>query len=468
MQWKRSISLMLAVICISPAFIIPAHWGFSITDVSLEMGNESEPQSEMAWLIYILLNGYYILFLLASLLPFVFFTFSSSLIVGKQRRSTRSKHNKDIIKKVVEGSPFESEKYPKVSIIVPCYNEALHVSSTITNCFRQDYKGKIEIIVVDDGSLDDTWSIGRIMKMAENDREIRVFHKPNGGKASALKYGIERSKGTITLMTDGDSSIHPNAVTSIVETFRTYPDAGIVGGYVFIKNANSCYLTRLQQLEYIITQHLIRINQSEDGSVLIAPGPIFGMRTDLAKALPPLNRTIVEDCDLTMSILPTGYTTRATTNAISYTNAPETWSEWKKQRKRWIFGQFQAWRENRWHLKRNPWGVYTYFTWVWTTFSAILFLFTSVLLISYLAAGYENNQFIQFISIRTIIVFVIYSLSRLVVLIQYKEGRILIHYLPLKMIYDLVNGFLTAYLYMMYITKRGVRMSWGNRTEVIH
>jgi cellulose synthase/poly-beta-1,6-N-acetylglucosamine synthase-like glycosyltransferase len=321
---------------------------------------------------------------------------------------------------------------------------------------------------VDDGSKDMTWSIGKIFSSNENGREVKVFHKKNGGKASTLKYGISRSSGDIILMTDGDSGIHPGAVTSIVDEFRNNPDAGIVGGYVFIRNTHSGYLTKLQQLEYIITQHLIRINQSTDGSVLIAPGPIFGMRGDLARTMSPLDRTIVEDCDLTMSVLPTRYTTRATTNAVAYTNAPTSWSSWFRQRKRWIYGQFQAWRENKWHLKRNPWGLYTFFTWVWTTISASLLIITSAATIALLMGGGDYYQFIEFLSIRSLMVFILYSLSRVLILLQYHESRMIIHYLPLKMVYDLVNGFLTAYLFIRFITGRGVKMEWGNRSGVYH
>jgi cellulose synthase/poly-beta-1,6-N-acetylglucosamine synthase-like glycosyltransferase len=326
----------------------------------------------------------------------------------------------------------------------------------------------MEIIVVDDGSRDRTWSIGNIFKANEKGREIKVYHKGNGGKASALKYGISKSNGRIIIMTDGDSGMHSNAVSSIVDTFRKYPDAGIVGGHVFIRNTHTGYLTKLQQLEYIITQHLIRINQSEDGSVLIAPGPIFGMRSDLANSLPPLDRTIVEDCDLTMSVLPTKYSTRSTTQAVSYTTAPTTWINWVRQRKRWIFGQFQAWRENRWHLKRNPWGIYTYFTWVTTTISSFILILTFLFTLLLLLSGGDYYRFLEFVSIRTGLVFIFYILARAVVVMQYEEGRKILPYIPAKIMYDLANGLLTAYLYMKYITGSGVRMSWGNRSEVVH
>jgi len=463
---NRLVSLILAIMCIFPAIYIPSNWGLSLSDQKLDLGEPDTPDDETTSMVYHILNGYYIIFIMTSLFPFLYFSFNASLIIASEKYN--KKKGKGTFSSKCKIKKIEGQTNPKVSIIIPCYNESLHVSSTITNCFRQDYRGDLEIIVVDDGSKDSTWSIGKIFQGKEKGRIIKVFHKENGGKSSALKHGISKATGSIILMTDGDSGIHPNAVSSIVNTFREYPDAGIVGGYVFIRNTHTGYLTKLQQLEYIITQHLIRINQSEDGSVLIAPGPIFGMRADLARTLPPLNRTIVEDCDLTMTVLPTKYTTRATTKAMSYTTAPETWSSWMKQRKRWIFGQFQAWRVNKWHLKRNPWGVYTYFTWVWTTISAMILLLTGLTTLVALLSGSHYYQFIEFLSIRSFMVFLLYAVSRVLILLQYKDGRAILHYLPLKIFYDLVNGFLTAYLYIRYISRIGVKVKWGNRTEVVH
>ncbi len=467
MKRIRFIALVLSLFCIIPLVIIPASWGVSISDLALEFTESSLPESRSMMIAYSLLDLYYYFFILSNLFPVLFLSISSSLSISKEKRKTReakSENNGCYCYSDI----FSGSRFPKVSIIIPCYNEALHVSATITSCFRQDYRGEIEIIVVDDGSKDRTWSIGKIFKTNEKGRDIRIFHKQNGGKASALRQGIFKSSGEILLMTDGDSGIDPNAVSSIVDTFRAHPDAGIVGGYVFIKNTHSGYLTKLQQLEYIITQHLIRINQSEDGSVLIAPGPIFGMRADLARTLPPLERTIVEDCDLTMSVLPTAFTTRSTIGAVSHTTAPTTWMAWIRQRKRWIYGQFQAWRENRWHLKRNPWGLYTYFTWVTTTLSSIIFVITLFFTTGLLISGGDYYRFLEFISIRTSLVFLTYLFARTLVLLQYREGRKMLPLLPLKVMYDLVNGFLTAYLYIRYITGRGVKMIWGNRSGVVY
>jgi len=467
----KLIAVLLTIIFVIPVLIIPQEIMLKISIENIYIKESEDHWKDEGGTLYFILSTYYVLFVLTNISPFLFFSFLS-LFSGRDYKRAK-KRTRSILKgdsaSVGEFSHiFRDRKYPKVSIIIPCYNESNYISSTITNCFRQTYRGEIEIIVIDDGSKDNTWSIGRIFKTKGPDRKIVVFHKPNGGKASAITYGIKKATGAIIITTDGDSEMDPNAVEELVLSFRTYKDAGIVGGYVFIKNTHQGYLTRLQQLEYIITQHLIRLNQSGDGSVLIAPGPIFGIRADVARMFPPLNRTMVEDCDLTMNILSTGYTTRAARDAISYTNAPTRWRDWKSQRKRWIYGQFQAWRENRWHLKNNPWGVYTYISWVITTLSALLLIPTMILTIYLVSNWDELFNIFEFISVRTLIILLIYFGVRTSILVQYKESRGLIRYLPLKILYDLVNGFLTAYLYIRYITGIGVKVKWGNTNKVIH
>lgn len=453
------VSLILAMALTLPLIAIPAHLGLSIGNGKLVLDAEEISQGGP---LYLILDLYYMFFIFSNVFPFTYLAIRSIIsraFSGKFRKRTGTGLGPDL---------FDRSRYPKVSIIIPCYNEGLNVGRAILNCYDQTYRGEIEVLVIDDGSRDNTWSVSSIFKGGSGRRDLKIYHKENGGKASALTYGVQKATGPIVLMTDGDSTMDKNAVSVIVETFRAYPDAGIVGGFVTIRNTFAGTLTKLQQLEYIITQHVIRTCQSEDGSVLIAPGPIFGMRTDLARMYPPLDRTVVEDCDLTMSILSTGYTTRAAPGARSYTEAPVSWTGWFNQRRRWIFGQFQAWRENRWHLWRNPWALYTYFTWISTTLSAVIFLVSFLLTVALLTTGSSYHSFLEFIALRTVLLVVFYFLMRVMIIAQYKETRGLVHYLPIKTVYDLINGFHTAYLYFMYVTRRGIRLRWGHRRVVVH
>ena len=456
--------LLFALVVILPLVFIPAEFGFSLDDGTISAKQLEADKEETEEGMFLVLEVYYLLFLFLNIYPYLVLVLwsTSSRVVDNLKRSKKEK--------VDERGPdlFGKKKFPDITILIPCYNEGMHIGNAVKSAFKQVYRGSIEIIVVDDGSMDNTYSIGRIFRMSTESRSVKIVHKNNGGKASALKTGIEKASGKILIMTDGDSGMDRNAVSNIVNTFRRYPDAAIVGGFVSVKNTHSGYLTVLQQLEYMITQHLIRTNQNDDGSVLIAPGPIFGIRGDIAKLYPPLDRTLVEDCDLTMSVLPSGYTTRSTHRSVSNTNAPETWRDWFRQRRRWIYGQFQAWRENKWHLRRNPWGLFTYFTWVSTSLSSMLLLGTLMVSASLIGYGSSYYALFEFISVRTFLIFSIYLLTRGLILLSYPQSRKYIHYLPLKVLYDLVNGFLTTYLYIRYITGTGVRMSWGHRSEVVH
>ncbi|MFW3146680.1 MAG: glycosyltransferase [Thermoplasmatota archaeon] len=468
MRIYRLIALVAAFFAMIPLLIIPAYIGLTVSNGTLELTGYQRPDTAWELLTFRVLDAYYFLFLMVSIYPFIVLVLWSFIARIQERRIRSNVSNTKNWMQEKPSDIFFKDRFPKVSVIIPCYNEDRYLGSAIANIYKQSYQGEIEVVVVDDGSRDNTWSIGRIFRSKKGKRTTNIYHKENGGKASALKYGIDRAAGKIIIMTDGDSEMDNDAVREIVETFRRYPDAGIVGGFVSIKNSHEGYLTKVQQLEYYITQHIIRTNQSMDGSVLIAPGPIFGMRADLASSMPPLDRTIVEDCDLTMSILPTGFTTRATTRSVSYTNAPSTWSSWLRQRKRWIYGQFQAWRVNRWHLKKNPWGLFTYFTWVTTSISAIVFIIGLLWTLSLIITGSDYYSFLEFISLRTVLIFLLYFITRSMIVISYRQTRFLILYLPLKILYDMVNGMLTAYLYIRYITGVGVKMRWGNRQEVVY
>lgn len=468
MRYYRIFGFIIALIVMIPFLIIPAFYGLTLSDGSLEITDHKRPDDQKELLTFIIMDTYYFIFIMIGVFPFLVLVIWSFLSRVNKVKGTFTRKQRDTISGSSKGQDlFDEEKFPLVSLLIPCYNEDMFLGAAIKNGYNQSYPGKIEIIVVDDGSKDNTWSIGKIFNTKEGKRTVNVYHKKNGGKASALEYGIRKANGRILIMTDGDSEMDVNAIREIVEEFRYHPDTGIVGGFVSIKNTRAGYLTKLQQMEYHITQHIVRLNQSEDGSVLIAPGPIFGMRSDIARILPPLDRTIVEDCDLTMSILPTGFKARSTTASVSYTNAPETWKDWFIQRRRWIYGQFQAWRENKWHLKRNPWGLYTYFTWVTTSISAILFFAGLLWTFTLLLSGSDYYSILEYISFRTVLIAFLYILSRSIILLSYRDTRTLLQYIPLKVVYDLINGYLTGYLYIRYLMGVGVKMKWGNSEEAV-
>ena len=473
---------------------LPNSLGFYIRDPKESMDPEKTQkpvlglfeQSTFSYMMLFVIEGFYYFFLLATLSPTIFFIIWSSLVKWRDKSSKgwlrrlfiHPHSNKDTLPigvnremafpLVIKSNLTKEKAYPDVSLIIPCYNEEQNVAKAIENAFLQDYPGNMEIIVVDDGSRDNTLAISRILSEKTIDRNIITFTKSNGGKASALNHGLQRAKGRIIVTTDGDSHFDRDCVSKIVSEFKKHPKSGIIGGFVLIRNTHDGYLVKLQQMEYILTQHAIRIPQSEMGNVLIEPGPVFGIRADVARRYPCLTRTCCEDVDLTQTVLGSGHSTRTALGAVTLTEAPTNWRAWYNQRKRWIYGQYQSWRENRQFLKRNPWGIYMYFTWL-STFITLCILIT-LLAITFILLPmlYINQYLFVFISIRTILILFIYFISRTLILSQYEEGKSILWYLPFKIIYDMINSLLTAVLYFRFITGLGVKIRWGGRTEKLN
>ena len=255
MKRYRIVSLLAALALLVPLLLVPAYFGFSLSEGTVEFGSYHRPDDPAEFLTFRVLDVYYVLFILLNVFPFMLLVFWSfgARAFDRRRRKWSEKERFVLEDNERKGADlFSGSKLPLVSVIIPCYNEDRYLGAAVTNAYRQSYLGEIEILIVDDGSKDNTWSIGKIFQTKKGKRTVKTFHKPNGGKASAISYGIEKAEGKIIITTDGDSEMHEDAVKEVVDTFKRFPDAGIVGGFVSIKNSHRGYLTKLQQLEYIM------------------------------------------------------------------------------------------------------------------------------------------------------------------------------------------------------------------------
>jgi len=120
----------------------------------------------------------------------------------------------------------------KVSIIVPAYNEEVNAIKTIENLLQQDYED-LEIVFVNDGSTDNTFE--KVGNAFLNNSKVKVFTQPNGGKASALNFGISNSDGDYLVCIDADTQLMPDAVSQLMKYFRE-PGVGAVAGNVKVGN----------------------------------------------------------------------------------------------------------------------------------------------------------------------------------------------------------------------------------------
>lgn len=232
---------------------------------------------------------------------------------------------------------------PLVSIVVPAYNEEINSVRTVNSLLAQDYPA-IEIIFVDDGSKDQTFS--RVTESFKGNPQVHVFTKNNGGKASALNFGIAKSTSEYVVCIDADTQLKTDAVSHLMRKFDGENVAAVAGNVKVGNEVNM--ITRWQSIEYITSQNFDRRAFDLLNCITVIPGAIGAFRKDaLLLAGGFTTDTLAEDCDLTMRLLRKGYIVRNCTQAISYTEAPETFPQFLKQRFRWSFGVIQCFWKHR-------------------------------------------------------------------------------------------------------------------------
>ena len=232
---------------------------------------------------------------------------------------------------------------PRVSLIVPAYNEEVHVVKNIQNLLKSDYPD-FDLIFVDDGSSDNTYN--NVKDAFGRDNKVIVLYKPNGGKSTALNYGIANSKANIIICIDADTQLMEDAITRLVEHFNS-DEVAAVAGNVKVGNANNL-LTKWQSLEYITSQNFDRRAFDLLNCITVIPGAIGAFRKDKILEVGGFTTdTLAEDCDLTIKILRAGYKVRYAETALAYTEAPEAIKMFLRQRFRWSFGIMQNLWKNR-------------------------------------------------------------------------------------------------------------------------
>ena len=242
-----------------------------------------------------------------------------------------------------------SDYRPKVSVIVPAYNEQLTVTRTIENLLMSDYP-LLDIVFVDDGSKDQTFA--NVKAAFSHLDNVQILTKPNGGKASALNFGISKASGEILVCIDADTLLLPDAISKMVPYFVD-SEVGAVAGNVQVGNALNL-LTNWQKMEYITSQNFERRALDYVNAILVVPGAIGAFRKTAIDQINGFTTdTLAEDCDLTVRLHRAGFKVRSCNEAMSLTEAPETMSMFLKQRFRWTFGMMQTFWKHR-DLLFNP------------------------------------------------------------------------------------------------------------------
>lgn len=352
-----------------------------------------------------------------------------------------------------------------VTAVIPAYNEEKGILRTIESLAGQDYHN-LEIIVVDDGSTDNTLKIAQGYAEEAN-VNVRVLTQENGGKSSALNHGFEEATGSLLLTVDADSELATDAVTKLVRWFSS-PDVDAVAGQVKVSNRNTA-LTRLQNLEYLIGNTVYRRAQSLFGSVLLVPGPIAMYRVSALKEIigsdnrPTvfLNDTFAEDFEVTVAMLVKNKRIIFDPEAVAYTVAPNTLTSLVSQRYRWIRGNMQVCKKFVKSIRTEdcPGSLRTLF-WMSPTFLfelsllpfIVLFAISGLLTASF--AGYHLPQ-IEWLLVLPLLTLCIGAIS---VFVQKDKLSSLI----VVPVYDVLYGTLLTVVWLIAAIDemRSTKMSW--------
>ena len=244
-----------------------------------------------------------------------------------------------LVQKRKASAPASEWRPGKIAVLVPAYNEEEVICKAVSTLLSSTCRNELEIIVIDDGSRDRT---AEVVKQDFGDCEqIKVYRKENGGKASALNYGIDRTDAEIIVAIDGDTVLLPDAIEHLVTHFRD-PTVGAVAGNVLVGNQKNL-MTRFQALEYITSQNLDRRAFELCNAIGVVPGAIGAWRRCALVEVGGYSRdTLAEDADLTLSIERRNWRVVTEPRARALTEAPETLRAFMKQRFRWSFGTLQV------------------------------------------------------------------------------------------------------------------------------
>lgn len=227
---------------------------------------------------------------------------------------------------------------PRVAIIVPCFNEEKTVAHTLDSLLALDYPAdKLEIIVVDDGSKDATLEVAQSYAREVGITAcVKVFHKENGGKHSAMNFALAHTEADLIGCLDADSVVSADALMHIAPLFADERIAAVIPA-IHIKQPETL-LQYMQEVEYRLSL-FNRFTLAALGSTFITPGPFSIFRTELVRSMGGWRHGhSTEDLEMALRIQVAGHLIANAPRAQVFTGTPRTVRALIRQRVRWTYG----------------------------------------------------------------------------------------------------------------------------------
>lgn len=269
--------------------------------------------------------------------------------------------------------------YPTVAVVVPCWNEEKTVHGTVESLLALEYpKDKLQIIVVDDGSTDNTWQEILVYK---DHPQVKILHKENGGKHTAVNYGIENTNTDFVSCLDADSFVAPDALKRMLFMFQEQPQMMAIAPSIIIHKPKT-FIQRIQRVEYNMAVYVKKMLAYLD-AIHVTPGPFSVFRREVFQKIGLFRKAHnTEDMEIAFRMQENHMKIGHCHTAHVYTVGPNTFYKLYRQRLRWIYGFLQNMIDYRRLVFRKTYGNFSFFTLpagiVSITTSVYLFFFAFV------------------------------------------------------------------------------------------
>ena len=241
---------------------------------------------------------------------------------------------------------IEDLKYPPVTLLMAAYNEATVIRSTLNSLVLQNYPAPIRVIVISDGSYDETVDVVRETENKHPNLELIYLHH-NCGKAAALNHGLAKCETDIVITVDADSYINKDGIRNLVGRYLSDPiNTAAVAGVILIRNSRENWITKAQEWDYFLGIAGIKRIQSLFQGTLVAQGAFSLYDRKILNELGGWPGMVGEDIVLTWKILNAGYRVGHAEDALAFSDCPNTLTKFVQQRKRWSRGLIEAFKEN--------------------------------------------------------------------------------------------------------------------------
>lgn len=229
--------------------------------------------------------------------------------------------------------------FPFVTVAIPAYQEEDCIKGTLESVLKLDYpREKLEVIVVNDGSTDNTKDIVEGMIKENRGFDIKLVNQSNKGKGAAQNTALSLAGGEFFVTFDSDSFVSRDALKKILPYFSDKRVAAVMP-LMKVKDPKT-FLQKIQWCEYLINLFYKRLMSMLD-CIHVAPGPFSVYRKEVIKSLGGFDeKNITEDLEMALKLQKNNYKMVQILNTEVYSIAPKDFKGFYNQRNRWYKGTF--------------------------------------------------------------------------------------------------------------------------------